>query len=238
MRSRLLRAGPLALLAALIVPTTAFAGSVELQSSNRREARPCHSDGDALGGRGSNPGPVHAGRFRNARNRLLPRQERGNRRCQDPDQPLDRGHLLLGGGLCLRVRQRGRARDLRCAHRLERVLPAVRGEPGRGFPGHGTLGCFARGEVPVPVLVLRGLPGHRLGFHARADQVLRLRDLRDRLRVDHLPDRLPLGVRRWLASERRHAPDADRHAGLRRLHGGPPHRCDRRSGGVAAARPA
>ncbi|HLM26794.1 MAG TPA: hypothetical protein VK304_07500, partial [Thermoleophilaceae bacterium] len=33
MRSRLFRAGPLALLAALIVPTTAFAGSAELQSA-------------------------------------------------------------------------------------------------------------------------------------------------------------------------------------------------------------
>ena len=36
----------------------------------------------------------------------------GHRRGQDPDQPLDRGHLLLGGGLRLRVRQRRRARHL------------------------------------------------------------------------------------------------------------------------------
>ncbi len=66
----------------------------------------------------------------------------------------------------------------------------------------------------------------------------RIRDLRDRLRVDHLPDRLALGLRWRLAPERRHAAHADRHPGLRRLDGGPPHRCDRRAGGGVAARPA
>ena len=72
----------------------------------------------------------------------------------------------------------------------------------RGLPSDGRVGRAGRVEVPVPVRVLRGLPGDRLGLDARADQVRRLRDLRDRVRVDHLPDRLALGVRRRLAPER------------------------------------
>ena len=66
-------------------------------------------------------------------------------------------------------------------------------------------------------------------------------DLRGRVRRGHLPDRRPLGVRRRLAAERRvlpRRPRPDRHAGLRRLDGGPPDRRHRRACGPAAARPA
>ena len=54
---------------------------------------------------------VHAGGLRDARDRLLAREERRHRRGEDPDQPLDRGHLLLGRGLCLCVRHRQLARE-------------------------------------------------------------------------------------------------------------------------------
>ena len=105
----------------------------------------------------------------------------------------------------------------------------------------GPLRRHHRVEVALPVRVLRGVAGDRLGHDARADQVRRLRRLRGRVRRGHLPDRRPLGVRRRLAADRRvlpRRPRPDRHAGLRRLDGGPPDRCDRRSGGAAAARPA
>ena len=48
--------------------------------------------------------------------------------------------------------------------------------------------------------------------------------------VADLPDRLGLGLRRRLAA------DLDRHAGLRRVDGGPPHRRDRGPGGAPAPR--
>ena len=82
--------------------------------------------------------------------------------------------------------------------------------------------------------LLRGLAGDRLGHHPGADQVRRLRDLRDRLRRRHLPADRPRGLgRRPALRHRRQAGD-----GLRRLLGGPPHRRGRGLGGAAAARPA
>ena len=89
-----------------------------------------------------------------------------------------------------------------------------------------------RDALVLPVRVRRRLAGDRLGHDARAHQVRRLRHLRDRLLVDHLPDRRPLDLRRRLA---RHAVP---HAGLRRLDGGPPDGRHRRARGAAAARPA
>ena len=59
-------------------------------------------------------------------------------------------------------------------------------------------------------------------------------DLRDRVRIPHLSDRLALGVRRWLAAAGRGV-HADRNAGLRRLHGRPPDRCHGRLRRAAAA---
>ena len=87
-----------------------------------------------------------------------------------------------------------------------------------------------RDAVVLPVRVRRRLAGDRLGHDARAHQVRRLRDLRDRLLGDHLPDRRALDLRRRLARHR------VRHAGLRRFDGGPPDRRHRRARRAAAAR--
>ena len=57
----------------------------------------------------------------------------------------------------------------------------------------------SRDAVVLPVRVRRGLAGDRLGHDARADQVRRLRHLRDRLLGAHLSDRRPLDLRRRLA---------------------------------------
>ena len=67
------------------------------------------------------------------------------------------------------------------------------------------------------------------GIDARAHQVRRVPDLRDRVRGGHLPAGRPLGLRRRRVRRVRR-----RRAGLRRLVGGAPHGCDRRAGGVAA----
>ena len=56
------------------------------------------------------------------------------------------------------------------------------GDPADRVPGHGLLQRDGRGEVLLPVRVLRGLAGDRLGLDARAHQVRRLHHLRDRLR--------------------------------------------------------
>ena len=140
------------------------------------------------------------------RGRLLACEERRHRGRQDPDQPLDRGHLLLGRRLCLRLRLAacsGYRRD----HRQQRLLPAT---SARATEAGGTSRVHRRRRTPrveakflLPVRLLRRVAGDRLGHDARADQVQRLRDLRDRLLGDHLPDRLALGLRRRLAAERR-----------------------------------
>ena len=80
-----------------------------------------------------------------------------------------------------------------------RVLPARLRRPADGVPGHGLLRRHDRVEVVLPVRLLRGLAGDRLGHDARADQVRRLHHLRDRLLGADLPDRLALGLRRRLA---------------------------------------
>ena len=88
------------------------------------------------------------------------------------------------------------------------------------------------GAAVLPVRLLRGLAGDRLGHDARADQVQRLRDLRGDLLRGDLPGAQPLDLRRRLA------PGERRHAGLRRLDRGAPDRRHRRLRGAAAARPA
>ena len=158
--------------------------------------------------------------------RLLPRQERRHDRREDLDELLDRRASVLGRRLRVRLRRR------RSGHVIGDTGFFLRdyGDPQTAFPIMGFSDAHDRGEVPLPVRVLRRLAGDRLGHDARADQVRRLRHLRDRLLRADLPDRLALGLRRRLAAGQR------RHAGLRRLDGGPPHRCDRRPGGAAAAR--
>ena len=113
------------------------------------------------------------------------------------------------------------------------------GDPLKAFPVMGLSGRDGRVEVVLPVRLLRRLAGDRVGHDARAHQVRRLHHLRGRLRVDHLPDRLALGLRRRLPADgplARHG--HRRHAGLRRLDGRPPDRRHRRVRRAAAARPA
>ena len=111
-------------------------------------------------------------------------------------------------------------------------VSSVPSEAAQQFPLHRDL-QHQPGSVPVlPVRLLRGLTGDRVGHDAGADQVRRVRHLRDRVQRGDLPDHQPLDLRRRLAA------GEHRHAGLRRIDGGPPDRCHRRAGGVAVARPA
>ena len=134
---------------------------------------------------------VHAGGLPAPGGRLLAREERRHDRREGPDELLDRRDRLLGRRLRARVRRRD--------ERLRRPVrhdgfflrdfgghasPTRRCSPPRsagGVPGHGHLRRHDRGEVLLPVRLLRGLAGDRLGHDARADQVRRLHDLRDRL---------------------------------------------------------
>ena len=141
------------------------------------------------------------------------------------DELLDRRALLLGRRLRLRVRRR--SATLIGTHGF---FLRDFGDPQTAFPIMGLVRRDRRGEVVLPVRLLRRLAGDRVGHDARAHQVRRLHHLRGRLRVADLPDRLALGLRRRLAADER------RHAGLRRLDGGPPDRRDRRARGAAAAR--
>ena len=138
-------------------------------------------------------------------------------------------NFSIAGLMYWAVRLRLRLRHRR-DHRPRRLLPARLRRSSDGLPGDGPVGRHDRDEVDVPVLVLRRLARDRLGDDARADQVRRLHHLRDPLRRVHLPDRVALGVRRRLAA------GEPRHAGLRRLDGGPPDRRHRRAGRAAAAR--
>ncbi len=91
----------------------------------------------------------------------------------------------------------------------------------------------ARGALPVPGGVRRGLAGDRLRRDARPHQVRRLRDLRGVLRRPDLPVRGPLDLGRRLAVRGRlprlrrlvHRPPAGRARGARRgADPGPAHR--------------
>ena len=104
MRSRLLRAGPLALLALLAMPASAFATNVDLKQAVDGKLPDTVAINTHVGGRHRRARAVHAGGLRDARDRLLAREERRHGRGEDPDQPLDRRHLLLGGRLRVRVR--------------------------------------------------------------------------------------------------------------------------------------
>ena len=170
-------------------------------------------------------GDLHAARVHVPGDRILPGQERGHDRREDLDELLDRRDHVLGGGLRVRLRRSPRAR-----HRRHGILPPRLRRSVDGVPDHGLLRRVRRVEVHLPVRVLRRVARDRLGHHARADQVRRLRHLRRHLLRADLPDLLGLGLRRRLAAERH------RHAGLRRLDGRPPHRRHRWPGGAAAAR--
>ena len=136
-----------------------------------------------LGDRGRDGRDVHAGRLRVPRDRLLARQERRHRGREDPHELLDRrasptgpcgfafafgtGDLIGHTGFFLQ--------DF--------------GDPQTAFPIMGLSDATDRGEVVLPVRLLRRLAGDRLGHDARAHQVRRLHHLRRHLRGRHLPDR-------------------------------------------------
>ena len=182
-------------------------------------------DPDHLGDRRRGARDVHAGRLPVPGGRLLADEERGHDRAEDPRQLLDRGALLLGGRLRARLRRR---RLVRGHARARSWAPANR----RSVPGDGVLAGGGAGQVLLPVRLLRGVAGDRLGHDDRAHQVRRVPDLRGRLQLADLPDHQPLDLRRRLA------PGQPRHAGLRRLDGGAPDRRHRRARGAAPARPA
>ncbi len=75
------------------------------------------------------------------------RQERRHDRGQDPDEPLDRGHLLLGRGLRLRVRQRRRVRH-------NSTLASIIGSNGFFLQVAGTGTADAVGNSGLPVMSL------------------------------------------------------------------------------------
>ena len=129
--------------------------------------------------------------------------------------------LAFGGAACDRRRRTGSSSISGRRRSRGDTDPVPRGLPDQS------------GGVPVlPVRLLCGLAGDRLGHNAGADQVQRLPDLRGGLQRRALPDHQPLDLRWRLAA------GEPRDAGLRRIDGGPPDGCDRRAGGTAAARPA
>ena len=165
-------------------------------------------DRHGVGDRRRLHGVPHAGRVRNARSGLLPRQERRRRGREDPRQPLDRHARLLGRRLRFRLRQRQRrARSRRLLPLGLRLRVAV------------LLERSDLGQVPVRGRVLHRQPRDRLGHDARPHEVRRLHRVRARVRGRHLPARRPLDLGRRL-------PRRPRHAGLRRLDGRPPLRSD------------
>ena len=136
---------------------------------------------------------------------------------------------VLGGRVRARLRRRG---DDRGDSGFFLDVSSVPSEAATAVPVPRDLQHQPGGVHVLPVRVLRGLAGDRVGHDAGADQVRRLRDLRDHLQRGDLPDHQPLDLRWRLAAGER------RYAGLRRLDGGPPDRRDRGAGGAAVARSA
>ncbi len=193
--------------------------------SRRHGRRKGDRAGHGLGCRRDRPGLPDAGRVHVPRDRLLTAEERRHGGRQDPRQPRDRDDRLVGDRL--RGRRRRRQRLLRHQRLLLPLRPDDR--PGRRSVQRGRL---RRDADALRACLLRGLAGDRLGHDPGADQVRRLRDLRRRLRRGHLPADRARGLgRRPALRHRRQAGD-----GLRRLLGGPPHRCGRGACGAAAAR--
>ena len=140
-------------------------------------------------------------------------EERRYGRRQGVRQPR-RGHARMVGGRLRDLVADGQ-QDLR--HR-GLLLPRRAGH--RRAPGR----RHRYGADAVRHVVLCRLPRDRLGHDARADQVRRLRDLRARLRRDHLSAGRPRRLRRRLPRRRRRQAGD----GLRRIVGRPPHRSRRR----------
>ena len=214
------------LLALLVVPGAALADGNTLRSGQRRQAAARGRDQLGLGARRRHPRDVHAGGLRLPGDRLLPRQERRHGGREDPGQLLDLRRSASTPSASLSPSATATRSSARTASSWPAPTRARTSRSSTSPNGHD----HGRDAVVLPVRVLRRLAGDRLGHDARAHQVRRLRHLRDRLLVAHLPDRRALDLRRRLA---RHAVP---HAGLRRLDGGPPDRRHRRVRRAAAAR--
>ena len=147
---------------------------------------------------------VHAGRLRLPRDRLLEGQERRHGGREDPHQLLDR-RRSAGGRAGSRSRSapgQRRSATTEGSSSPTSVHAATADGCRPRLPGDVALRRDDRVEVLLPVRLLRRLAGDRLGDDAGADQVRRLRHLRDRLHHPDLPDRRPLGVRRRLPADR------------------------------------
>ena len=144
---------------------------------------------------------------------LLARQERGRGRREGPRRT-SRSPRSCGGPAGSRIAFGGAgwlAGDSGFFFQYGSTISAR--QPRRGHRGRSQ-----RRVLLLPVRLLRGVAGDRLGDDARADQVHRVPDLRGRLLGDHLPADRPLDLRRRLPRVGR-----QRRAGLRRLDGRPPH---------------
>ena len=178
-------------------------------------------------------GDVHAGRLRVPRDRLLAGEERRRRRREDPRQLLDRLDRLLGGRLRARLRRRRerssgtdglllrrRVDSRRRRRRSSQLLEIAPISPA-------TLLFFQFVFCAVSLAIVWGTTLERIKFAAYVIYAVVFAPSSTRCR--------PLGLRRRLAADGRRQ---HRHAGLRRLDGGPPDRRHRRARGAAAARPA
>ena len=165
---------------------------------------------------------VHAGRLRVPRDRLLARQERRHGDREGPDELLDRRALLLGRRLRVRVRRIG---DIIGTHGF---FLRDFGDPQTAFPIMGLSDATVEAKwffqfvfCAVSLAIVWGTTLERIKFGVYVIYAVVFAG-------GDLPDRLGLGVRRRLAAGQ------PRHAGLRRVDGRPPDRCDGRPRRAAA----
>ena len=144
------------------------------------------------------------------------------------DELLDRRDLVLGRRLRVRLRRRPPATSSATHGFFLRDF----GDPQTAFPIMGLSDATIESKLffqfvfcAVSLAIVWGTTLERIKFGVYVIYAIVFSRA-------HLPDRLGLGLRRRLAAGQR------RHAGLRRLDGGPPDRRDRRARGAAAARPA
>ena len=225
----------LGLLTALLVPSVGFGRHA--RSGGQWLVPRIDRDQHDLGDRRRLHGDAHAGRLHVPGDRLLAREERGHGRREDPHELLDRRLMFWACGFALAFG--APVSDSFNVFGDKGFFLQGFGDPATAFPVIGIFDVTVEAKFffqfvfcAVSLAIVWGTTLERIkfGVYIIYSVVFAGADL---------PARRPLGVRRWLPAERRLARHRHRrHAGLRRLDGGPPHRCDRRAGGAAAARPA